>query len=194
MANNLPNLPHLRSTQVGNEKQDPMYQAIFEVYFELPTAIADFFKEDSVYLTQQVTAVQGLDVLQKTVEAGSQKFLGVDISFLNPTLDSTYAEITIDLNLNIRKVTDAWVLKVFKAWEKIGYDMSDGTRTLKEDYCTAKVRIAEANRDGSIWRSVLFHDVLLTGVTGADSLEYTNNEARKLQIKFRSDYWDEELG
>lgn len=193
MGNNLPNLPHLRSTEVGVQHQDPMHGAIFEVYFTLPAAIQSFFATDEGYLTQQVTAVNGLDALQKTTEAGSQKFLGVDISFLNPVLDSTFAEITIDLNLNLRNLSDAWVLKVFKAWEKVSYDMADGTRTAKVDYCSGTVRIAEANRDGTIWRSYLFHDVLLTGVTGLDSLDYTNNEARKLQIKFRSDYWDEEL-
>jgi hypothetical protein len=190
---NLPNLPHIRNTKVGIERWDPMHQAIFEVYFGLPTAIASAFTDDVPVLTQQVTAVNGLDVLQKTVEAGSQKFLGVDVSFLNPVLDSTFAEITIDLNLNLRKKSDAWVLKIFKAWSKLGYDMSDGTRTAKVDYCDGTVRIAEANRDGTIWRSFIFHHVLLTGVTGLDTLDYTNNEARKLQIKFRSDYWDEEL-
>lgn len=186
-------LPHIRNTKVGVDKQDPMHSSIFEVSFTLPTAIAGNFTEDSETLSQQVTNVAGLDVLQKTVEAGSQKFLGVDVSFLNPVLDSTFAEITIDLNLNIRSRSDAWVLKVFKAWEKLGYDMADGTRTAKVDYCDGTIRIAEANRDGTVWRSFIFHDVLLTGVTNIDTLDYSNNEARKLQVKFRSDYWDEEM-
>jgi hypothetical protein len=187
------NLPHIRNVKAGMEKHDPMHSSIFEVYFTLPEVIKSFFSEDEATMTQQVTNVGGLDVLQKTVEAGSQKFLGVDVSFLNPVLDSTFADITIDLNLNIRQKSDAWLLKVFKAWEKVGYDMADGTRTLKSDYSSATVRIAEANRDGTVWRSYIFHDVMLTGVTGLDSLDYTSNEARKIQIKFRSDYWDEEM-
>ena len=193
MASNLTHLPHVRNIQAGNNKQDPMHSSMYEVYFVLPEAIQSQFKDDEAYLTEQVTEVTGLDALQKTVAANSQKFMGVDVSFLNPVMDNTFAEITINLNLNIRNVTDAWVLKVFKAWEKLGYDLSDGTRTLKVDYTTDTLRIAEANRDGTIWRSYIFHHVMLTGVTGLDSLNYTSNDARVLTVTFRSDFWDEDL-
>lgn len=194
MASQISHLPHITNVQAGINRFDPMYSAIFEVYFDLPTAIASQFAEDAQILTEQVTQVSGLDALQKTTEAGSQKFLGVDVSYLNPTLDSTFAEITIDLNLNIRNASDAYVLKVFKAWNKLNYDLSDGTRTLMADYCAENLRVAEANRDGTVWRSFIFHKVMLTGVTGLDSLNYTENGARVLQIKLRADYWDEELG
>lgn len=194
MASQISHLPHITNVQAGINRWDPMYSAIFEVYFELPLAIASEFADDTTILTEQVTQVNGLDALQKTTEAGSQKFLGVDVSYLNPTLDSTFAELTIDLNLNIRNASDAYVLKVFKAWNKLNYDLSDGTRTLMADYCAENLRIAEANRDGTVWRSFIFHKVMLTGVTGLDSLNYTENGARVLQIKLRADYWDEELG
>ena len=193
MASNLTHLPHIRNVQSGINKYDPMHSAMYEVYFTLPEAIQSQFKDDEAVLTEQVTEVTGLDALQKTVGAGQQKFMGVDVSFLNPTLDNTYAELTINLNLNIRNATDAFVLKVFKAWEKLGYDLSDGTRTLMADYCTDNLRIAEANRDGTIWRSYIFHKVMLTSVTGLDSLNYTSNNARILTVTFRADYWDEDL-
>ena len=193
MASGISHLPHITNTTAGNNNWDPMHQAIFEVYFTLPVAIAGEFKEDEMLLTECVTQVSGLDVLQKTVEAGSQKFLGVDVSYLNPTLDSTTAEITIDLNLNLRNSNDAVVLKVFKAWGKLGYDMSDGTRTLMSDYVADNLRVAEANRDGTIWRSFIFHKILSTGITGLDYLNYTEKGTRSLQVKFRADYWDEEL-
>jgi len=193
MASNLTHLPHIKNTQSGINKYDPMHSAMYEVYFTLPEAIQSQFKDDEAVLTEQVTEVSGLDALQKTVGAGQQKFFGVDVSYLNPTLDNTYAEITINFNLNIRNSTDAFVLKVFKAWEKLGYDLSDGTRTLMTDYCTDNLRIAEANRDGTIWRSYIFHKVMLINVTGLETLNYTSNDARILSVTFRSDYWDEDL-
>lgn len=193
MASNITHLPHIKNTQSGMNKYDPMHQAVFEVYFTLPEAIQSTFKDEEAILTEQVTQITGLDALQKTVQAGSQKFMGVDVSFLNPTLETTYAELQITLNLNIRNKTDAFVLKVFKAWEKLGYDLMDGTRTLMVDYCADNLRIAEANRDGTIWRSFIFHKVLLTNVEGLNELNYTNNEARVLTVSFRADYWEEEL-
>jgi hypothetical protein len=186
-------LPHIQNTKSGANRHDPMHQSIFEVYFTLPDAIQSEFKTDEETLTEQVVSVSGLDVLNKTVEAGSQKFFGVDVSFLNPTMDTTYAEVTIKFNLNIRDKSDAWLLKIFKAWGNLGYNMQDGTRTLMTDYVSESLRIAEGNRDGTIFRSFIFHKVMLTGITGLDALEYTNNEAVTLDVKFRADYWDEDL-
>lgn len=186
-------LPHVMNTQSGANRYDPMHRSIFEVYFTLPRGIADAGNETEVTLTEQVTDVSGLDALQKTVQAGSQKFFGVDVSFLNPTLDNTYAEITINFNLNIRNATDAWVLRVFKAWEKLGYNLADGVRTLKAEYIADNLRVAEANRNGDVFRAYCFHDVMVTNVTGLDTLNYTDNEPAKLAVTFRSDWWQEDM-
>jgi len=186
-------LPHIKNIRSGRDYHDPIHRAVFEVYFTLPDAIAGNFKEHEECITQQVTNVSGLDILQKTVQAGTQKFMGVDASFLNPTLDQTYADITIEFNLNLKDVTDAWLLKIFKAWGKLGYDMADGTRTIMADYVADNLRISEANRDGTIWRSYIFHKIMVTSITGLDTLDYTNNDAAKLSVTFRADYWDEDL-
>jgi hypothetical protein len=193
MASQVSHLPHIKNTQAGNNFYDPMHSSIFEVYFTLPTALQSTFKDDEAILTEQVVSVAGLDALQKTVAAGSQKFLGVDVSFLNPVLDNTFAELEIVFNLNIRNATDAYVLKILKAWGKLGYDLSDGTRTLMADYVADNLRIAEANRDGTVWRSYVFHKVMLTSITGINDLNYTNMDARTVTVSFRSDWWDEDL-
>lgn len=194
MANPISHLPHVRNVQAGVNKWDPMHNAIFEVYFALPTALIEAgFKQEEAILTEQVKEVSGLDALQKVPAAGSQKFFGAEVSFLNPTLESTSAEITVTFNLNLRHNNDAYVFKVIKAWGKLGYDLADGTRTLKRDYCADNLRIAQANRNGEIFRSIIFHDVLLTQIQGAESLSYENNEPVTIQVTFRSDYWDESL-
>jgi hypothetical protein len=193
MSQGISHLPHITHTEVGNNKWDPIHKSIFEVYFTLPTPIASEFSADAEILTEQVTKVSGLDALQKTTSAGQQKFMGVDVSFLNPVMDNTYAEIEMDLNLNLRDGSDAYVLKLFKAWAKLGYDMSDGTRTLKADYMTDSLRIAEANRDGTIWRSYVFKHVMLTEVSGLGDLDYSATDAVSLKVKFRADWWEEEL-
>lgn len=189
----LTHLPHIKNIKSGINKWDPMHSAVYELYFTLPDALQAEFKEDEAILTEQVTEVSGLDALQKTTGQGSQKFMGVDVSFQNPAMDTTYAEITVTMNLNLRNVTDAFVLKVFRAWENLNYDLSDGTRTLKSEYSSDSLRVAEANRNGEIWRSYIFHHVLLCEVTGLDTLNYTDNQARTIQVKFRSDFWSDDL-
>ena len=159
MPQNLTHLPHIKNMKSGMNKYDPVHKSIFEVYFTLPEALQQDFKEDEAILTEQVTSVQGLDILQKTTPAGEQKFFGVTVSFLNPSLDQTAADLTINFNLNLRNVTDNFVLKVFRAWENLSYDISDGTRGIKMDYISDRMRIAEANRNGAIWRSYVFRHI-----------------------------------
>lgn len=187
-------LPNIRRVTAANSAvlADPMHASIFEVIFAIPGGL-DFTHEEIAVLTEQVTSVSGLDALQKTPAAGQQKFLGADFSYLNPTLDNTYAEITIELNLNLRNATDAYVFRVFKAWQKLNYDLSTGERQLMKNYIANGLEINEANRDGTVWRNVKFQRVMMTSCTGLDALDYTNNEARKLTVVFRSDYWDETL-
>jgi len=187
-------LPHIQNVKAGAGRFDPMISSVFRVQFLLPEMVKSVIgDDDELILSEQVTDITGLDALQKTVAAGQQKFLGVDVSFLNPVLDNTYAELTVNLNLNLRSVTDAYVLRVFKLWSKAGYDILSGARTLKNQYCGSMI-VYEANRNGIVWRKASFYDVMLTGVTGIDGLDYTQNEARKLTCTFRSDYWDEEIG
>lgn len=187
-------LPNIRNVDAGNKNYDPMHGSIFEVAFSVPAAIASTVQKDVAILTQQVTTVSGLDALQKTAAAGEQKFLGVSVSYLNPVLDNTYADITIELNLNLRNTTDAYAFRVFKEWQKINYDLSTGARVLKKDYIAPNLIIKEANRDGTVWREVTFQKVMMTSITGLDGLDYTNNEARKLSVVFRSDIWEEKIG
>ena len=190
----LAHTPHVRNAEASNKYYDPMHSSIFEVTFSVPNAIQkDINAKDVAILSEQVVSVGGLDALQKTTAAGEQKFFGASSSFLNPTLDNTYAEITIEFNLNIRNATDAYVLRIFKEWAKLGYDLSNGQRRLMKDYVAPFMTIKEANRDGTVWRTVKFEKVMVTAITGIDSLNYTDNEARKLQVVFRSDLWDEEI-
>lgn len=193
MANNLTHLPHILSVESGRMKYDPVHKSIFEVYFTLPAAIQSQFKEEELLLTEQVTTVSGLDALQKTTPASNQSFYGVTVSYLNPVFDTTAADITINFNLNLKNVTDNFVLKVFRAWENLSYNLADGTRSIKTGYITDNLRIAEANRNGDIWRSYIFHHVMLTGVTNLDDLDYMSNDARQLTCTFRADYWEDEL-
>ena len=190
---NLTHLPHVRNIKSGVNRWDPNHSAVFEVYFTLPAAIQGQFAEDEAILTEQVTDVSGLDQLQKNTPVGKQRFMNVDVSHSSPVIDETRATITIVFNLNLRNVTDNFVLKVLMAWKNLNYNLADGTRTLKNTYVADNLRIAEANRDGTIWRSYVFHDVILGDITGIDTLNYDDNEARKITAVFISDFWDDDI-
>ena len=187
----LTHVPHVRSVTAGRNYYDPVNTAIFEVAFTFPGLISTAMADKVALLTEQVTNVAGLDNLLKTPAAGSQKFFGADVSYLNPTLDNTHADITIDFNLNLRSVTDNYVLDAFMQWRNLNYNLGNGARYLKKDYVAPYIEIKMANRDGTVWRVVKLWDVLLTDVKGLDALDINANESPKLQCTFRSDYWDD---
>lgn len=193
MASQVSHLPHIKNVKAGMERWDPMHQSIFEVAFTVPATLADagFTGEELQILSQQVVSVSGLDALQRVAGANSQKFLGVDVSFLNPTLEQTTAELTIVFNLNLRDTTDAYVLRLFKEWGRLSYDIGNGHRSLKKDYVCDTMHISEANRDGTVWREIIFKDVFITSLAGLETLEYTSSDARQLTVTFRADYWEE---
>ena len=187
----LSHVPHVRSVEAGRNYYDPVNTAIFEVGFTFPGLISSAVSDKITLLTEQVTNVAGLDNLLNTPAAGQQKFFGADVSYLNPTLDNTYAEITIDFNLNLRSVTDNYVLDAFMQWRNLNYNLGNGARYLKKDYVAPKILIKVANRDGTVWRVINLWDVMLINITGLDGLDITANESPKLQCTFRSDYWDD---
>lgn len=195
--------PSLRNTVAGKNNFDPIHSSIFEVSFNAATWGREGNKPLSynnasvsgknilTILGEQVTDVQGLDSLIKVADVGNQKFLGTTNSYSNPMVDDTSAEITINFNLNLTDSNDAYVYEFFRSWYKRIFDVTSGSRALMRDYVCDGMKISEANRDGSIWREFIFHKVILKNVSGLDGLDYTNNEARKLQCVFKVDYWDE---
>lgn len=193
MANQMSHLPHIMNMKSGANKYDPVHNSIFEVQIAIPSALQSAFAEEQEMLIEQATNVTGIEALQKTTAAGSQKFHGVDVSFLNPVLDNTSADITVDFNLNLKDTNDNFVLRLFKEWARISYDLHSGARSLKNEYCAASMMIAEANRDGTIWRAYSFKDIMVTNIQGLGTLDYTSNEPQKLQVTFRTDYWEEVL-
>lgn len=185
--------PAIRRVKAYNSNYDPMHQSVFEVRFSVPSGISSKVNaEDIAILSEQVTKVDGLDALQILPEVSTQKFLGADLSYINTTPSQTYAEITIDMNLNLRNATDAYVFRIFKEWGKLNFDIKNGTRALTADAIAPYLEINEANRDTIIWRQIKLYRVILVSISGLDSLDYTNSEARQLQVKFRSDCWDDD--
>ena len=190
--------PSLRNTTAGFKNFDPIHSSIFEVRFMDASWVKPLSYSNSVdtksileILPEQVTDVQGLDSLIKVADVGSQKFLGTTNSYSNPMVDDTSAEITINFNLNLTDKNDAYVYEFFRSWYKRIFDVTSGSRALMRDYVCDGMKISEANRDGSIWREFIFGKVILKSVSGLDGLDYTNNEARKLQCIFKVDWWDE---
>ena len=188
-------LPHIKNSKAGNNLYDPVHKSIFEVGFTLPAAISGTFAKDTELLTEHVLTVGGLEALYRAPEVESQKFMGVDRSFIKPTIGETKATIEVEFSLNLRNGTDNYILKLFRAWAALGYDINTGKRSLKKDYCAQWLKVSIANREGDIFQEIVFKDVMINGPLsgGISDLEYAADDALTLTVKFRSDWWDDKI-
>lgn len=188
-------LPHITNSEAGRNLYDPYHNCLFEVYFTLPAAIRAQFGQDEALLTEHVVKIDGLENLDKGPEASvEQKFQGTTRTYLAPKMDNTSAELTVEFNLNLRNGVDNYIYKVFKAWKNLNYDLETGTIVLKKDYVAEWMRVCVANRAGDVIKEVIFKDIMLSGnVDGLGSLDYSNNEAVNITVKFKSDWWKETI-
>lgn len=186
-------LPHLQNSVAGRNKFDPVHGSIYEIRFTVPEALRAQFGKDEMLLTEHVLKVSGaLTALNRAPGTGTQKFMGTDRSYINPKLDSTRAEFTIDFTLNLRDDVDNYIYKLMRAWAALGYDPNTGARSLKRDYCADWMNIAVANRAGDIFHEVIYKDVMMNGpITGYDDLDYESQDAIQISVPFVSDWWQE---
>lgn len=187
-------LPHITNSKAAVNRWDPAHKSIFEVYFTLPEAIRNEFAKDELLLTEHVLTVDGLGALYNAPGVESQKFMGVDRSYIKPTMDSTKAEIKVKLSINLRNGTDNFILKLFRAWAALGFDVKTGKRSLKKDYCADWLKVSIANREGDIYQEVVFKDVMMSGpITYDGALDYTSPDALDIEVSFVSDWWEERV-
>ena len=186
-------LPHIKNSKAGINRQEPLFKQLFEVYFSIPEPlVAEIGAEDVNVLTEQVKGVSGLDTLTKSPGVVEQTYMGATRSYLGAGLDSTAHDISITIQLNLRNATDNYIFKLFKKWNKLGYNQETGERSLKDEYVADFLRVVQFNKRGDIYRDITYHDIMLMEVTGMDGGEYGNaTDIYELNIKFRSDWADD---
>ena len=185
-------LPHIKNSTAGVNRQDPNYKNLFEVYFTIPEALMSTFGNDVAVLTEQVQKIEGLGTLDKGPETSEQKFMGTTRTFLNSKHDSTTHDLSVELALNLRNGTDNYIYKLFKAWNKLCYNLQTGETTLKTDYVADWMKVVIANRGGDIYREILYHDIILYGgIDGLNDLAYDSTDLATITIKFKSDWADD---
>jgi len=194
MASQVSHLPHISNVKAATEGWDPMHDSLFEIQFTVPYVMqGEYDQEELLILSQQVYSVDGLDNIQKPLQMYTQKYLGVDVNYFMPSLENTSIDFNIVFNLNLRNQSDAYVFKLFKQWHRLIYNMSTGVVPLIAHARAESMTILEAGRDGTVWRQIDMKNVVITGMTGLNKLDYTSSDARQLNVSFHADYWDETI-
>ena len=186
-------LPHISNSQAGVNRMDPVYSNVFEVTFTIPEALQADFGADVAIITEQIKSINGLATLDKGPDVTKQTFMGSTRTSLQSKVDDTSHTLEITMELNLREGTDNFIYKLFKAWNRLSYDMTTGEQVLKKDYCADWIKVSIGNRAGDVYREIIYKDVMLTGgLEYQNELNYeTKEHLSDFKVKFVSDWAQE---
>jgi hypothetical protein len=178
-------LPHYTQSRASSQKYEPIQPNLFEVTLFTPLG------DDTGLLLEHVKTISGLDSLNPSVDAVTQKYKFADRSFAGmPT--QTYADITLNFTLNLNEANENYIYNQMRNWYKLTYDPLTGEMGLKRDYVGSMI-VVQYNRAGDIFRKITLKDVFPSGqLTFADELNYETSDAAELSVVYRCDHWVEE--
>lgn len=193
-------LPHFRLSQASMQSFEPVYKNLFEVRITPPAAIRTGTPwENSQLILDNVISVGGLGGIEKVPPVVAQKYKGVTRSYAGALPDSTFADITIDFELNLDSANSAYVYKALKAWTDLVYNPLTGELGLKSEYAGTSddptlMTVLVYNKKGVIIKQITFRQIFPTTplTTPFDALSYdTGTEISRITgFTFRADYWD----
>jgi len=177
--------PHYSQARASNRNFEPVQNNLFEVTVFTPLG------DNTGLILQHVKNVDGLDDINPSIEAITQKYKQSDRSYAGVP-SQTYADITVNFTLNLNDANENYIYNIFRNWYKLIYNPQTGEYGLKKDYI-GSIIIVRYDRAGNIYRKLTLKSVFPTGrPDGMGNLDYENAEATELTITFRCDIYNEE--
>tara|TARA_Y100001958_G_scaffold154535_1_gene143653 strand:+ start:869 stop:1426 length:558 start_codon:yes stop_codon:yes gene_type:complete len=182
-------LPHYSEDQTSKKGRnfEPVQGNLFEVTILPPAGVSG-----QEFLLQQVNTVGGLEGLAPAVEAIGQKYKFADRSYAGMP-GQTSIDLTINFSLNLNDSNQAYIYKTLRQWYRAAYNPETGEMGLKKNY-VGTIVIVQFNREGDIYRKITLDDCFInTGVNLVDGLDYSDGEARSIEVGWKCDTYSEEL-
>jgi hypothetical protein len=181
-------LPHYTQAKASIQKFETVQPNLFEVTM-LPPAGIGF---DTGLVLQHVKKISGLDAINPAIEAVGQKYKFADRSYAGMP-GQTFVDLDMEFTVNLNDANEAYIYKSMQDWYKLIYDPATGEMGLKKDY-VGTIIVLQYNRAGDVFRKITFKDAFPTGnPTFVNDLDYESQDPAAVTMKYRSDYWIEEL-
>ena len=192
-------LPHFKTSRVSMEMYEPVYLNLYTVEFQLPkglTGTGGVSDDDKNLLLEGVQKVGGLDT-NKVPGATLQHYKFADRSFANSGTDTTYIDVTLEFEVNVRGSAagspDMYTLKILRRWNDLIWDPLTGRQGLKVNYVAPTVTVTMHDKANQpFWQWTLYNVFPITKLP-APALDYTtkNQHYKVTGYTLRCDYWDE---
>jgi hypothetical protein len=191
-------LPHFRSSRVSRELWEPVYQNLFTVTIQLPSAITDMVgTEDENLLLEGVRKVEGLDT-QKVPTTVEQKYKFASRRFAASGPTETTIDLTLDFEINVRNcdtgAPNMYTLRTLRMWDDLIYDPLTGTQGLKVEYVAPYMEVILHDKKGNpFWVWHCYH-VWPNKKFNPPAIDYDSKDIYKVTgYGLACDYWDEAM-
>lgn len=183
-------MPLAHFTKVDSHQNiwEPIYQNLYEATLILPQGLQSIHPNATHLLLENAVSVS----LQAypSLAPIEQKFKYSTRVFLQ-TPDSTSAkDIKISFNLNQNEDYQIFCFKMLKDWYDLGWNNETGTLHYKKNMI-GDIIVHQHDREGKVIRRMTYHNVMMTGFSGMETLAWTGSEIMSLEASFVSDYWED---
>ncbi len=178
-------LSHYSQAKASLNMYEPVQVNLFEATILTP------LNPDAGLILEHVKSIQGLQNINPSVDAVTQKFKQADRSYAGMP-SQTFVDLTFVFTLNLNDANENYIYKQMRDWYALTYNPLTGEYGLKKDYVGTLI-IVQHNRPGKIFRKLTFKHVFpIQQPQAMDTLDYTTPEPAELTMVLRSDFWNEE--
>lgn len=182
----MPGLPHFLNAKASTKYYEPFYQNLFEVTVLPPNTVAG-----GSILLEHVNKISGL-TQDRGTEAITQAYKFAKRSYASGVPTDTVNDLEVEFSLNLNDANELYVYKTLRNWQRLIYNPLTGEQGLKKDY-VGTIIVTNYNRKGDIFWQRTFHDCFPTGDMPDYGGDYSTGEAQVLSVKWRSDWWEENI-
>jgi len=182
----MPGLPHFLNSKASTKYYEPFYQNLFEVSILPPNTVSG-----GSILLEHVNKISGL-TQDRGSEVIEQKYKFAKRSYAKGDPTDTVNDLEVEFSLNLNDANELYVYKTLRNWQRLIYNPLTGEQGLKKDY-VGTIVVTNYNRKGDIFWQRTFHDCIPTGDMPELAGDYGSGDAQVLAVKWRSDWWEENI-
>jgi len=182
----MPGLPHYQNNVASRGKFEPFYSNLFEVTIRPPQTVSG-----GELLLEHVNKISGL-ITDRGQEEIEQAYKSAKRTYLKAMPTDTRTEPTIEFSLNMNDANELYIYKTLRDWWRTAWNPLTGEQGLKKDY-EGSITVINYNRKGEIFWQRTFQACIPVGDLPNFDFDYGDSTAFPMEVKFKSDWFEENI-
>lgn len=178
-------LAHFNNILSHNQNNEPIYKALFELSFDLPSILGASPDEAKLLLenARNITLP-----LTPDIEVQVQRFKYSTRAYVTLPSETHIADLSINFNLNENDKNSVFVWKTLKRWYDLAWNSQTGETHTKREMI-GRIIVNVHNKKGKVIRRVEYNNVQIVGIQEWELNWDSPTEILECTAKFIADYW-----